>query len=221
MIMHFMIEGELYRCRYKRFAKILGFTNENGLGKNNVHDYYEPKDEEIDYMHLDSTSLDDYCQTSHMLPYYRYVNLLVRQTIIPKGGNGTRIQSTAKIFLTFFYENDGDFNVFDVIWKEIMTTLWTPLQSCTHAPYLMRMIEVVTKKCFVKTVTHRSYVPLRINPEDPPHRFRKTAKTTSSCSSSSPISYPPSRPSSSRAAAASRGFTYRPGHGGLECILKK
>ena len=26
-----------------------------------------------------------------MLPYYRYVNLLVRQTIIPKGGNATRI----------------------------------------------------------------------------------------------------------------------------------
>jgi hypothetical protein len=38
--------------------------------------------------------------------------------------------------------------VFDLILKEIMTTSWTPLKSCTHAPYLMRMIEVVTKKCF-------------------------------------------------------------------------
>ena len=42
--------------------------------------------------------------------------------------------------LTLFYENGGDFSVFDVIWKEITNTSWTTLQSRTHAPYLMRMI---------------------------------------------------------------------------------
>jgi hypothetical protein len=53
MVIHFMIEEEQCKCSYKRFATIiLGFTDENDLGKDNVHDYYEPNDEEMDYMHL-------------------------------------------------------------------------------------------------------------------------------------------------------------------------
>ena len=79
---------------------------------------------------------------------------------------------------------------------------------------------MVTKKCFVKTVTHGSHVPLRIHSKDPLRRCCK-AKTTSSPSSPSLIPYPPSRLSSSRAAAASTTFTHRPGHGGLECMLNK
>lgn len=212
------MRGEQYQCSYKRFAKIHGFTNGNDLGKNNIRDHREPKDEEIYYTHLDNTSFGDYCQTSHMLPYYHYVNLVVRQTIIPKGGNARRIQSTTKT-LTFFNENGGDFSVFDVIWKEIMTTSWTPLNSCTHAPYIMR-IEVVTKKCFVKIVAHGSYVPLRIDPEDPSCQSRKV-KTTSSRSRPSPIPSPPSRPSSSRAAPAGRSFPCHLDHDDLRSMIKK
>jgi len=35
-----------------------------------------------------------------------------------------------------------------------------PKKSCTHAPFIMKMTEVVTKKRFEKEVSHRSYRPV-------------------------------------------------------------
>ncbi|WVZ60811.1 hypothetical protein U9M48_010787 [Paspalum notatum var. saurae] len=169
--LHFMIQGEWYECSYIRFARILGFGDDD-LNKGHVHKYEIPRPEDVHFMYHDETSLCDYWKTGDMLPFYRYLHLLVRQTVIPKGGNETNVQSTSRTFLLFLADDDN-FSIFDVIWNEILVTSWTPTKSCSHAPYIMRMIEVVAKKRFVKDVPHRSYAPLWIDLSNPSRRSRR------------------------------------------------
>ncbi|CAO2038688.1 unnamed protein product [Urochloa humidicola] len=83
----------------------------------------------------------------------------------------------------------------------------------------MKMIEVVTKKAFVKDVIHESYVPLFANVDKPFSRSRKV--NLSSHSSPSPNPSPPLHRASSKAATTSRPlFHSRETHGVIN-ILKK
>ncbi|CAN6278481.1 unnamed protein product [Urochloa humidicola] len=216
--MHFMIHGEQYKCSYKRFAKILAFPQED-LDKDKLHEFSEPDhDEYYDYMHLPNTPSKDYFNAVTMTPYYRYLNALLRQTLMPKGGSQAQVLSASKFFLSCFYKDGSgiEFSIFDIIWEEINITSWTAKRCCPYAPYIMRMIEVVTKKRFVKNVHHCGFAPAIVDSNNP------------HCRSSKPKAMPkPSmhtRPSSSRAAAARRPMTYGGGgnpNRGLANMLKK
>jgi hypothetical protein len=49
------------------------------------------------------------------------------------------------------------FNVFNFIFQEIWNVAITSKQSCAYAPYIMKMIEKVSKKTFVKNVEHTKF----------------------------------------------------------------
>ena len=86
-----------------------------------------------------------------MRKVYRYFNLLVRQTLVPKIGGASVILSSMGPFLKAFQEgNEEDFSAFGFIYRQIQLTSWDPKKSYTHAPYIMKMIEVVTQKEFIK-----------------------------------------------------------------------
>ncbi|CAN6172719.1 unnamed protein product [Urochloa humidicola] len=169
-------------------------------------------------MHLPNTASKDYFKAVTMTPYYRYLNALLRQTLMPKGGSQAQVLSSSKIFLSSFDE-DGEgteFGIFDIIWEEINITSWTAKRCCIYAPYIMRMIEVVTKKKFAKDVRHLGYAPSIVDPDNP------------HCRSSKPKSIPKlsthTRPSSSRAAEARRPMSYGGGgdpNRGIANMLKK
>jgi hypothetical protein len=50
--------------------------------------------------------------------------------------------------------------VFDMVWEEIVHASWSPLKGCLHAPFIMKMIEVVTQIYFEKDVRHTRYTPV-------------------------------------------------------------
>jgi hypothetical protein len=54
--------------------------------------------------------------------------------------------------------NTARVNVFDMIWEEILRASWSPLKGCLHAPFIMKMIKVVTQIKFEKHVKHSHYV---------------------------------------------------------------
>jgi hypothetical protein len=81
-------------------------------------------------------------------------------TLIPKGGNQMNILGESKVLLSFMKPNNSEsINVFDMIWQEIIHAACFPLKGCLHAPFIMKMIEVVTQFRFEKGTRHLSYTP--------------------------------------------------------------
>jgi hypothetical protein len=96
-------------------------------------------------------------------------------------------------------------SVFDMIWEENLHASWSPLKGCLHAPFIMKMIEVVTQTHFEKPVKHSRYVPYWVDSNNPVARTKRApAGAGGPASSDEPPPQPPHHESSSRAAAASR-----------------
>jgi hypothetical protein len=99
-----------------------------------------------------------------MRTVYRYINLLVRQTLAPKIGDATAIFSSMGPFLAALKEDKEDsFSAFGFLLKQIQVTSYDPKKSRSHAPYIMKMIEIVTKKELIKEMCHEPYRPVRID----------------------------------------------------------
>jgi hypothetical protein len=126
------------------------------------------------------------------------------------------------VFLYFLIPGDRDeFSVFGLIWHEILAASWTTTKSCLHGPYIMKMIEVVTKLNSEKESVHEAYVPLRIFSNHPTRRSQRATKALSPRSSRSPVPSLPRYPIASRAASASREPTRHSGHSGFTSFMKK
>lgn len=193
--LHFAYDGEYFKCSYKRFARILGF-DDNDLKKECVHSYNEPRlESEINEFHLDLGSKK--WVTTNLKPMYRYLYLLSKNTLLPKGGDAQAITKDGQRFLSFFTPNSAlMINVFDMIWNEIYDVSTDTRKSCVYPAFIMKMIEVVTQKIFEKDSVCEPYTPKAIHllgqavaPED-----------------SDPIPDPPHHAESSRAASAGRPF---------------
>jgi hypothetical protein len=157
--LNFFIEGSWYKVRYRRFAHILGFTDEDISGdKIKIHDFRPPTRDEAKDLHISKT--DEYWKSTNLHKYYRYINSLCRMTLIPKGGNQMNILGESKVLLSFMKPNSTEsLNVFDMIWQEIVHASCFPLKGCLHAPFIMKMIEVVTQFRYEKGTRHLSYTP--------------------------------------------------------------
>jgi hypothetical protein len=192
--MHFAIQGVEYKCSYNRFARILGlpFDDEEMIL---MHTWEKPREEDLPLYHIDPSSRP--WLATNLKPYYRYLNLLFRQTVMPKGGDEAFVRAHAQTILSFFTPgNNLKISVFDIIWREIQEASWDVKRSCSHAPYLMKMIRVVTKTRYVSSFPHHAYVPKLIK------------KPVGMESSAEPTPSHPLHPSSSRAAQAHRPMTY-------------
>ncbi|KAJ1265193.1 hypothetical protein BS78_08G060500 [Paspalum vaginatum] len=149
--LHFNIQGQWYKCSYQRFAHILGFSDSD-INKNNVcaHEYnIAGVDDIVNDMHMDRTGT--FWVSRNMKPPIRYLNHLLRVTVVPKGGDQTEILSRSHTILWLLHPGNEDktINVFDLIYQEVCRASWNPLRGCVHAPYLMKMIEVVTQQRYL------------------------------------------------------------------------
>jgi hypothetical protein len=91
-----------------------------------------------------------------------------------------------------------------MIWEEILHASWSPLKGCIHAPFIMKMNEVVTQTRFEKPVKHSRYVPYWVDSSNPAAHTKRAPS-----GSGGPASFdepPPHHESSSRAATASRSM---------------
>jgi hypothetical protein len=111
------------------------------------------------------------------------------------------ILGESKVLLFFMKPNSTEsLNVFDMIWQEIIHASFFPLKGCLHAPFIIKMIEVVTQFRYEKGTRHLSYTPFWIDPNNPAGRLRKAP-----ASSREQTSAGPSRPSPDRGSPTPRG----------------
>jgi hypothetical protein len=129
--------------------------------------------EETEFIHV---SLDqEFYTTANMHRYYRYLNSLSKMTVLPKGGNQMNVLGESRVFLLLLAPNSlACINVFDMIWEEILRASWSPLKGCLLAPFIMKMIEVVTQTHFEKPVKHSRYVPYWVDSSNPATRTKRT-----------------------------------------------
>jgi hypothetical protein len=117
---NFFIEGSWYKVSYRRFAHILGFSDDDISGdKIKIHDFRPPTRDEAKDLHISET--DEFWKSTNLHKYYRYINSLCRMTLIPKGGNQMNILGESKVLISFMKPNSTEsLNVFDMIWQQII-----------------------------------------------------------------------------------------------------
>jgi hypothetical protein len=93
--------------------------------------------------------------------YYSVLNRLLRATITPRYGNASDISRFLKNMMTALRPGAGPFSVGDYIGQKIKYLSKDPKRIYSYNPYIMCMIEKVTRVEFPKDVTHE---PLRPNP---------------------------------------------------------
>jgi hypothetical protein len=87
--------------------------------------------------------------------------MLLRATIAPRDGNPFDISRFMKNLMIDLRPGADPFSVGGYIWQEIKYLSEDPKKICSYSPYIMYMIERVTRVEFPKDVTHK---PLRPNP---------------------------------------------------------
>jgi hypothetical protein len=93
--------------------------------------------------------------------YHSVLNRLLRATIAPRDGNPSDISRFMKNLMIALCPGADPFSVGNYIWQEIKYLLEDPKKIYSYNPYIMFMIEKVTRVEFPKDVTHK---PLRPNP---------------------------------------------------------
>jgi hypothetical protein len=83
---------------------------------------------------------------------------LLWKTLSPREGDLSRVSQYERNILHASSE-DERFNVSDFIFQEILNVVVSNNRSCAYAPYIMKMIEKVSKKTFVKNVEHTKLWP--------------------------------------------------------------
>jgi hypothetical protein len=78
-------------------------------------------------------------------PTYRYLDRMFRKSIDCKGGDKSTIVDYSRNLLHRMAPNAGLFSIFDFIWCEIQSVGERPVKGCGFGPYIMYMIERVTR----------------------------------------------------------------------------
>jgi hypothetical protein len=138
--------------------------------------------------------------------YYRYLNSFSRMIVLPKGRNQMNVLRESRILLLLLAPNSlARINVFDMICEEILCDSWSPLKGCLNAPFIMKMIKVVTETRFEKPAKHSRYVSYWVDSINPATRSKRAPIGSGGpTSSDEPSPQSPHHETSSRTAAASR-----------------
>jgi hypothetical protein len=83
---------------------------------------------------------------------------VIRKTLAPREGDSSKVPQFERNLLKPITEKTK-FNAFDFILKEIWNIAIFNNRSCAYAPYIMALIEVVSKGTFVKDVEHTPLLP--------------------------------------------------------------
>jgi hypothetical protein len=91
--------------------------------------------------------------------FYSVLNMLFRKTICPRYGDPTNISQFAKNLLANMRDGAPPLSVMDFVWEEIKGISMNPQQTCGFTPYLIFMIEDVTRRSFPKEGKRMSFRP--------------------------------------------------------------
>ena len=113
---------------------------------------------------------------SQLYTFYSVLNRLFTKTLTPRDGNTSDITLFAKNLLARMRDGVTAFSVADFVWEEIKLTSIDPQKSCGFAPYIMLMIEEVTRYNFpIEQPPHHKALkpkaiknPVLIMPTPPP-----------------------------------------------------
>jgi hypothetical protein len=83
---------------------------------------------------------------------------VIRKTLAPREGDSSRVPQFERNLLKAITEKTK-FNAFDFIIQEMLNIAIANTQSCACAPYIMALIETVSKRTFVKDVEHTPPCP--------------------------------------------------------------
>jgi hypothetical protein len=120
-----------------------------------IHDEPRAEIREISYMWRDSRIPDG--KRSGLHSFYYILNNLIRNTINPKDGAASDINGYVRNVLARFAPGGDRFNVPRFLWTELRLTVEDGRRGLPYAPYLMFMIERVTRLYFPKDMMHTVY----------------------------------------------------------------
>jgi hypothetical protein len=157
--MMWMTNGNKHAIRFSRFLSLFGLgADDKDYPK--LHNGGPLEPEALYFMY----PRDQRANVGHMkglYTYYSVLNSLLGATIAPRDGNPSDISRFVKNLMIALRLGVGPFSVGDYIWQEINYLSEDPKKIYSYSPYIMYMIEKVTKIEFPKDVTHK---PLRPNP---------------------------------------------------------
>ena len=153
--MHWMLEGNWYSVEYVVFAAILGIPKED-LQREKIHNKQVYPRHRLGYMYpLEVGTGVVVGKVDGLHPTYRYLDWMFRKTIDYKGGDKGTIADYSRNLLHRMEPDAHPFSIFDFIWCEIQSVGERPVKGCGFAPYIMRMIEHVTRHRFDYDCTHK------------------------------------------------------------------
>jgi hypothetical protein len=82
-----------------------------------------------------------------------FTPLTFAEDLSPREGDSSMVPQYERNILHAISEEER-FNVFNFIFQEILNVDVSNNLSCAYAPYILKMIEKVRKKTFVKNVEH-------------------------------------------------------------------
>jgi hypothetical protein len=165
LVLHWLTQGIHYRCDYRTFSRLLGFTAED-RGASSLFDIF-----------LDSVSHDDLeaaevyksgvtvdFTTTHLKSYFYVLNNLICLTLDPKIGDSIHLMLDAPKVLCCFGTGGDRFSITDFMWRKIEQAANDPHKSVPYAPYLMYIIEQVVGRSFHHNTVHKSYSVRHLGP---------------------------------------------------------
>ncbi|PUZ48839.1 hypothetical protein GQ55_7G277900 [Panicum hallii var. hallii] len=103
-------------------------------------------------MYLEGHDADGW--TTHLKPFYRYMNKAVRATFTLKKGDATSLLSHTWNVVAHLRSSGRDFSVFDFLWNNLIFVGTDPEHCLPYAPYVMFLIETTSKTIYPKDYTH-------------------------------------------------------------------
>jgi hypothetical protein len=178
------------------FSRILGLGSEHEK-YNPIHVEKRIKPDEVAFMFYNPI-LEQEGKSIHLQPFYNYANFMMRWIIDPKKGDYTALNFYVVNLLNRMASDGRPFNAFDFIWNELRRVMDDSRKHLHYAPYIMYMIERVTKITFPKDVKHE-LLHLRPRSEVPAHASRHRGSSSSAPHvDDPPLCAPSYAPSSSR-----------------------
>jgi hypothetical protein len=153
------IEGVKYGVDYMTFSRILGLGSQDEK-RNPIHVEHQLKSSQLPALFYNPI-LAEAGNASTLQPFYYMMNQFFRATIDAKDGDATALRYFACNLLARTMPGGQPFCIMDFIWNELRRTMNDPKKYLPSAPYIMYMIERVTKITFPKDCKHE---PLRIRP---------------------------------------------------------
>ncbi|KAG2557626.1 hypothetical protein PVAP13_8NG213611 [Panicum virgatum] len=82
-------------------------------------------------MYKEGCEADDW--TKNLLPYFHYINMIVRATFTVKKGDATYLIPHTRNIVSYLCPGGHDFSVFDFLWNNMMTTKTIFPKDHTHS----------------------------------------------------------------------------------------